>query len=410
MQRQIQRLEGMRDFTGQAYETMNSAIEKLTGHMGYRGYVAISTPMLEETELFVRKSGGELTSRLYTFTDPGGRTVSLRPEFTSSVIRHLIEEQGSLPTPVRLQYNGPVFRYEPGRNRGYQQFTQVGAELVGLAGIAADAEIIDMASSGLEQVGLRGHELRIGHFGVHQALLASYGLSEPAKSFITSNIDTLKNGPAGVAEVKERAAERNVLRTGLDVAARASLEGMDGDSARELLQGFLSQSMSSPSGRRTTDQIVSRLLRKLKDSDDPALFEDAMSLVSQLARLQGAPGALLADARSIVSGRPAVLDVLDDLEGLLELLSKQGLAGDRLVLDLSHVRGISYYTGVIFDLGFSHSDTRVSLGGGGRYDGLVRALGSDSDVPALGFAYNLDQVVDTLSSPDESAPRESADS
>ena len=84
--RQIKLLKGMNDSTG---TNLLRAIEVQQVAMNYlkdAGYSPVDTPLIEESELFVRKSGGELASRLYTFTDPGGHEVALRPEFTPSII------------------------------------------------------------------------------------------------------------------------------------------------------------------------------------------------------------------------------------------------------------------------------------------------------------------------------------
>ena len=82
---------------------------------------------------------------------------------------------------------------------------------------------------------------------------------------------------------------------------------------------------------------------------------------------------------------------LDELQALCDALSARGIDRSRMVVDLGLARGISYYTGVIFELTLDGA----YLGGGGRYDGLVRALGGE-DMPALGFAFALDQLVDAV--------------
>ena len=97
----IRRLPGMRDEGYVALElrtTLQRTLQDLLRSHGYRG---IDTPILEPTELFLRKSGGELASRMYTFTDPGGNRVSMRPEFTSSAIRYYLElsESASVSLP-----------------------------------------------------------------------------------------------------------------------------------------------------------------------------------------------------------------------------------------------------------------------------------------------------------------------
>ena len=386
----------MRYVTGRAHELTGQATETLTAYLADSGYGVIDTPLLEDTELFVRKSGGELTSRLYTFTDPGGHRVSLRPEFTSSVIRHYIEERESLKIPVRWQYCGPVFRYEHGQNAGLNQFTQFGAELVGAEGVDADAEIMHLSWVGLERTGLRSHRLRIGHLGVLHRLLTAFGLTELAKLFIVTNVHALKSESMSVADLRDRAEQVGVLRASLGILERTSLGDISGQEAQEFVRGLLTESIPTPVGRRSTDQIVARLLRKSRDADDPGKFEDALSLVSQLARLDGHPEPVVARGREIASDHGAGADCFDELEALFDALSRRGLSTGWLTLDLGLARGFSYYTGVIFELTHSTPTQEVSLGGGGRYDGLVRALGGSEEVPALGFAYNLDQTVDAL--------------
>ena len=81
----------MRDETPQEIHRRTAAQDLLRGRLSSYGYQIIDTPMLERTELFLRKSGGELATRMYTFTDPGGNRVSLRPEFTPSIIRYYLE-------------------------------------------------------------------------------------------------------------------------------------------------------------------------------------------------------------------------------------------------------------------------------------------------------------------------------
>ena len=370
-------------------------MEELRAHFGNSGYEVIETPLLEETELFVRKSGGELTNRLYTFTDPGGHRVSLRPEFTSSVIRRFIQEQNSLGVPVRWQYGGPVFRYEGVEGETYRQFTQVGAELVGAAGVEADAEIIYLAWSGLREVGLSDCRLRIGHLGLLHSLLSAHNLSEPAKLFIIGNVQDLKRGRTDVDTLRQRAEDVGLLRVGFDQSIGMALDGISLEAAQEFIQSALKDSMPAPTGQRTTEQIVARLLRKVRIADDPGVFEEALTLISLLAQLHGPPESVLRKARRVALERGMESDSFDELDKLVNALVSRGVPEDNLTLDLGLARGIAYYTGVIFEL-YASSTKGASLGGGGRYDSLVKALGSEEDAPALGFAYNMDEVLGAL--------------
>ena len=379
----VQRLPGMRDTAGSEYGALQGAATAFEAFASGRGYGMLDTPLLEHTELFVRKSGGELTTQLYSFVDPGGNRVSLRPEFTSSVIRHYAEHPRSPGQPVRWQYRGPVFRHDG----AFRQFTQAGAELIGSAGVDSDFEIVSLASDGLAAMGVRAHTLRIGHLGVLNDLLDSFELSESAKLFVVSRIHELKIGRTDAAGLGAEARGLGLVRNGFDSDVTSVLASLGADAARELIDGMTSGSTASSMGRRTTDEVVGRLLRKVRTADRADRLEEALRVAGQVARIEGAPAETLEQARSI-GVRSERLDELAELTGRLA----HDLAGEsRIVVDLGVARGLAYYTGFIFDVEVAGRGGVLSLGGGGRYDGLVRALGGD-DTPALGFAYTLESV------------------
>ena len=359
------------------------------------GYEPIDTPLIEDAELFVRKSGGELASRLYTFSDPGGNQVGLRPEFTPSVIRCFISERERLTLPVRWRYAGPVFRYEPDGAGSYRQHTQVGAEVVGGGGAEYDAEVIELAWKGLESLGLAA-DLRIGHLGVVQSLLGAYSLPEAARMFVVGNLPALKEADSDVSAVMERAETLGLVQREGSEDGRAGLEAASREDARELVQAVLQDSLSGSVGRRTPEQIVARLLRKVESSNGAVDLEGSLALAADLARLEGPGRSVISEARTIANGRGIPADSLDELASLLDTLYERGIPEDRVVVDLGLARGFAYYTGAVFEL--VDPGSSLPLGGGGRYDGLVRTLGADEDVPALGFAYNLDRVLDVLDS------------
>ena len=229
--------------------------------------------------------------------------------------------------------------------------------------------------------------------GLLHELLSEYALSEPAKLFLIGNLHALKSETATVEVLRARAESAGVLGSAEDVLEGLNLGDMNKDTAREFALGVLRESMPTPMGRRTTDRIVDRLLAKLEDVDDPGAFDDALSLLGHLAALEGPPETVLREAARIASKRRLKVSSLDELKSLVDRLGKRGVPDDRIELDLGLARGISYYTGVIFDLVVSSPEGSRSLGGGGRYDGLVKDLGADHEVPALGFAYDLDLVV-----------------
>lgn len=398
IERQISKLPGMRDVTATAYESVRGAIDALRPGFEAGGFAIIDTPLLEETELFVRKSGGEISSRLYTFTDPGGYRVSLRPEFTSSVIRHFVQEVDQSAGPVRWYYHGPVFRYEATSDGSFHQFMQVGAEVIGETGPKVEAEVIVQACAGFASLGLKKFELRIGHLGLLYEVLSGFGLSEPAKLFVAGNVQALKNGETNVDELVERATDVGLLRSTSDGPMAALPQDVSIQTAQQIIEDVMGESLVVPAGLRSTEHIVARLLRKVRDANDPGTFSDALRLVNDLAALKGTPQEVLSGAKSIVESQNLDISSLTEVEELISLV-QQDLAGDvNVVLDFGLARGISYYTGVVFEMLSDIGGQSTSLGGGGRYDDLVRSLGGLTDTPALGFAYNLDQVLELLNS------------
>ena len=108
----VSRLQGMHDLSEDAWRKKLELQQRLCQLLSGYGYRYLETPILESTELFMRKSGGELAAQLYSFTDAGSNSVSLRPEITSPIMRHYLENSVNIELPARWQYCGPVFRFD----------------------------------------------------------------------------------------------------------------------------------------------------------------------------------------------------------------------------------------------------------------------------------------------------------
>jgi histidyl-tRNA synthetase len=133
-------------------------------------YREIRTPIFEHTELFLR-SVGETTDivqkEMYTFSDRGDRSLTLRPEGTASTVRAYVEHKmfGDAQQPVKLYYMGPMFRYERPQAGRYRQFVQFGVEALGSADPAIDAEVISLAMSLYQEMGLQKLKLVVNSLG-----------------------------------------------------------------------------------------------------------------------------------------------------------------------------------------------------------------------------------------------------
>ncbi len=283
----------------------------LLGAAERAGYAHIELPIFEDTALFARGVGEStdvVSKEMYSFTDRGGRSVTLRPEGTAGVVRAVIEhrlDRGALP--IKLRYAGPFFRYERPQAGRYRQLQQVGVEAIGVDDPALDAEVIAVADAGFRALGLREHRIEI-----------------------------------------------------------SSLGDADGRPAyRERLAGFL---RTLPLDAETAARAELNPLRVLDDkrSDVQALLRDAPLLVDHLS--DHAAGHYATVKRH-----------LDDL-------------GVPYVENPRLVRGLDYYTRTTFEVVHAGLGAQSAIGGGGRYDGLMAALGGAS-LSGVGFGLGVDRTL-----------------
>ncbi len=388
----IRRLPGMRYESPRELERRTAVQDGLRGLFSSHGYQCIDTPLLEPTELFLRKSGGELAARMYTFTDPGGNMVSLRPEFTASAIQYYLERADTEPLPFKLQYTGPVFRYDEAT--GYRQFHQTGAEIIGSDEPSSDGEALALAHEGLSLLGVSGPVCVVGHVGALHRMLDGLGISPRAQAFLIAGFPRLKQGADGARAVEEQARSLGLL-TSDDTARglRMLIEGRDEAESFDLLQDLFQESLTGLLGSRTMEDILTRFTDKLQRVDDPQGIERGIALFSRLASTAGEEGSALPQIRSVIEEFGLGSDALTPLEDALAAFHRRCPSAS-LNVDIGLVRGIAYYTGMVFDIVAPGRDGPVVVCGGGRYNGLVKALGGAEDVPALGFAYTLENLLD----------------
>lgn len=156
------------------------------------GYDEIRTPVLESTELFVR-SVGEATDivhkEMYTFTDRGDRSVTLRPENTAGVARAYVEHSlAQAGRPWKLFYMGPQFRYERPQKGRYREFRQIGAEVLGPADAATDAEVLVMLFDFLGRLGFTGLSVSLNSVGTEEE---RPGFIQALRAWFSSKVELL---------------------------------------------------------------------------------------------------------------------------------------------------------------------------------------------------------------------------
>lgn len=378
--------------------------------MGFEtyGYEGIQTPVLEPLELFLRKSGDEIVARMFAFSH-WNRRLALRPDLTASVMRAFVSDLHGRSMPVRVHYGGATFRYErPSRGR-HRQFTQVGVEMIGAAGPAADAEVLHLAIAGLESVGVRQYRLVVGHLGVVLELLRQLGMSEHAQGLLLDLMEPLARGRISADEAVARLVDllggpANGVAHLEDMGLPSALADLPPEQATAVAADILRRaSLPLEGGARSPRQIIQRLLTKSSRPDPTAQVRAAVEFVLRLRAAAGQPGQLR-ELRALLVEHSLSTEPLDGLEQALDYLASYGETPVEVAweIDLSLARGLRYYTGLVFEIYVDDKDGPLQVCGGGRYDDLIRALGGREAVPACGFSYGLERL--DLARPLEDGP------
>ncbi|ACT02997.1 histidine--tRNA ligase [Paenibacillus sp. JDR-2] len=307
----FQKSPGTQDILPGVVERWQYAEQKARDICRRFNFREIRTPIFEATELFQR-GVGETTDivekEMYTFTDRGDRSITLRPEGTAGVVRSYVENKlYGEPDVSKLYYIGPMFRYERQQAGRYRQFHQFGIEALGSVEPAIDAEVIALGYTFFTEVGLKGVRVEINSVGTP--------------------------------------------------AVRAAF--------REKLLAFL-----MPMREQLCKDCQSRMernpLRVLDCKTDQARFEAA----------------------------PSILDSLDEectthFEKVKTCLSDMGIP---FTINPRLVRGLDYYTHTAFEYKAEGIGAIDTIGGGGRYNGLVAEIGGP-DQPGVGLGLGLERTI-----------------
>lgn len=293
------------------------------------GFEEIDGPTFEHLDLYTIKSGEGIVNELFSFTRAGGSDVyALRPEFTPTLARMLAAAGSSLPLPVKWFTIPSLFRAERPQRGRLREFIQWNVDLVGIDSPAADAETIAVAVAALDRLGLRPTDVqvRISHRGAVARILESLGIPPDRHTAAFELLDRRDR-----LEPAEFVKRRDALFSG----------------------------RTSP-------------------ADDAARFESILRGDIPFARL-------IDDSQiglSLSPGSELSPEGMEPLRALgAELRSADLLEWCRF--DLGIVRGLAYYTGMVFEI-HEASGAERAVAGGGRYDGLVELFGGPR-MPAVGF-------------------------
>ena len=285
---------GMRDFYPEEMTWRDRVFEAFRQAAALHGFAPYDACVVERLELLQRKSGEEVASQIYAFEDKSGRKLALRPEMTPTLARMIAARQGQLHFPLKWSAIAQCFRYERmtrGRKREHYQWN---LDIVGEAGVGAEAEILAAAAQALRTMGLPDEAYRI-HVN-NRALLSELLLKLDIEA---------RHHPAVFLALDKR-------------------------------------------GKLPDDEIAALLAAEQVPSGGIARAFELLAVqgLDQAAELAGAGSTAVARLRE-----------------LFELAESYGIA-DRLVFDIGVIRGLAYYTGIVFEAFDTAGKFRAIFGGG----------------------------------------------
>lgn len=352
------------------------------------GYQALETPIIEAADLFLTKAGDQLINKLFTF-ERHGRQLALRPEFTAAAAHHYAQK--SVNTIVRWQFGGLVFEDAPDDIQQDYQHLSIGAELIGMAGAAADAEILSLAAQGIAAQGITTWRLIIGHVGLMRLLLNRFQLDNRTQRFLLNHLPILRaEGKTAVLRQLDHALLG--IASDDDPSIDANPDSMTILNTQQMLNVLLDATERGMTmGGRTRQDIARRLLQKRQRAADRQQIVAALEFLENWSKICG-PASDTFDAieNFIAAGDTAAYLVLKEWQRTIDILEACEISLDRIVIQPALARSWDYYTGIVFEI---RAGDDIHVGGGGRYDELVSLIGGQERVPAVGFAYYIDQLL-----------------
>src|ERR1041385_3844748 len=340
---------GMRDFLPEDVRKREYVIGVIKEVYERYGFEPLETPAVENIETLTGKYGEEGNQLIFKILkrgvheSTGEADLALRYDLTVPLARVVAEYRDKLPKFFKRYQIQPVWRADrPARGR-YREFYQCDVDVLGSRSMIVEAEIISAASEVLSRLGFKDFCVRINHRKVLTGIL----------------------GIAGVALDKHEAA-----LIALDKLDKIGSEGVKKEFG----------------ARGVTEAAGDRLLSFFSALSE---LEHAAELVTEENAQQAFNKAVLGRIVEFVKDNELGAQGVDELQSILDFAEAMGIA-QRVKIDPSLARGLSYYTGAIMEINVK--DLAGSLGGGGRYDNLV-GMFLGKDVPACGLSLGLERII-----------------
>src|SRR5256714_12884027 len=349
MRRRAERLRGMHDLLPQAYQHQHWITDRLSTFLAQSGYIAVDTPILEHSDLFLVSFGQELWQNLYAFR-LHNRDLCLRPEYTASICRLYLDHYQQQPLPLRFQYAGPIFRYEaPGRNR-YRQHTQLGIELLGGHTASADAEMLQRACDMLNELHITRYRLELGHIGVASGFINRLHLDDHAARLLLSLMEQISRSEEGERLAQARLEALYPLSSTGERSIEDAAKGLGSQVEARYITSLLSGISISFDDAAARHEVIERFLWKVGRSEQRRQILYALEFLRALHAVSGSPPAVFEELRNLLERYELDPEPLVELEQLVAIVEQCGVPDQQIVLNLALGRGRSYYMGLVFEM------------------------------------------------------------
>jgi len=308
----FQPARGTRDFLPEEMKRRNWALDRIREVFEAYGYEPLGTPAFESWEMLKLKSGEDVVNQIYYFRDKSDRELGLRFEWTASLCR-VVASHRELPRPFKRYAIGPNWRYERPSEKRFREFWQADVDIIGVADVIADVEVIAVAVDCFKRLGFEGFLIRLNDRRILEAFVEITGMPKERSLDIFRAVDKLDK--IGVEGVTDELAK-------VGASAEAS----------------------------------SRLLELMESKGDPRTTID--------------------EIRETLAGSEVGLSGCNVLSAIAGYAAAFGIE-PYIVVDLSLARGFDYYTGPVYEVYAEGFEEYGSIAGGGRYDELIELFGGE---------------------------------
>jgi ATP phosphoribosyltransferase regulatory subunit len=383
--------------TAKRFEALEMQAQRLTGVFTAAGYELVAPAIIQPAGLFLDVVGENLRGRTYVFTDPDGAELCLRPDLTVPACRLYLEREPQARNPQRFCYNGPAFRFQPqdAPSANPREFRQAGIEsFAANDSVAADAEVLALMVRAVTAAGLSTYELKLGDLGLFRALLDALALPRRWHDRLSHQFwrpDAFRTELKRLVSHPESAAE------GIPKPLLAALNPDDPAGAEIIVAKHLEATGLEIMGTRTLPEITRGLLAAVADTRTGPLDPAKAAMIESYVRIAGQPNAA-ADALETMtrSGTVDITPALAAFRTRLAALEDAGIAVDRAQFSAEFGRKFEYYTGFVFEIIAPALGDKSPVAGGGRYDGLLEAIGAPRSVPAVGATIYTERLLAAL--------------